>query len=100
MKPKKPKVTKAELQRKILELEAGYASTYHFADATIGKASTDHLMASGVVLQLTTLGGRQIINPVLIKDGLSPETIAAIRKDIVRSYELATMFKPKPNVAP
>ena len=92
-KPAKP--TKADLNRKILELTAQLAHAYHFADATIGKAGTDCLMASGVLLQLTGIGGKEIIPPVMIKDGLSPETIAAIRKDLARSYALAVMYKPK-----
>ena len=95
MKVKKVKgPSKAELQRKVLELTAQLASTYHFADATLDKAG-DSLMGSGALLQLSALGGRELINPVVIRDGLSPETIAALRKDILRSYEGATMFKPK-----
>ncbi|MBK3745952.1 hypothetical protein G3A39_43175 [Paraburkholderia aspalathi] len=84
---------KAELIRKVVELTAQLASTYHFADATLSKAGD--LMGSGVLLQLSALGGRELISPVVIRDGLSPETIAAIRKDIMRSYETATAFKFK-----
>lgn len=85
----------AELTRKAREAEALQAHVYHFADAAIGKASTDNLMASGVMLTLTALGGRELITPVVIRDGLSHETIAAIRADLRRSYELATLYKPK-----
>lgn len=88
-----PKKTKAQLRRKVLELEAQLAATLHFADATLDKA--ENLMGSGVLLQLSALGGRELIPPVVIRDGLSPETIAAIRKDMIRSYEVATVFKPK-----
>lgn len=86
--------TKADLARKVMELTAQLASTYHFADAALHKAGSP-LVGSGVLLQMNALGGRELISPVVIKDGLSPETIAAIRKDIQRSYELAVMFKPK-----
>lgn len=89
-KPKKP--SKADLQRKVMELEGQLAGSYHFANQEIDKAD-DRLTASGVLLQLTALGGRQIIKPVVIRDGLSHETIEAIRKDLKRSYDLATMFK-------
>lgn len=96
MKPKQTKAARiAELERKLREAEAGAAHVYHFASVTVDKASTDHLMASGVILTLTVLGGREIFSPVLIRDGLSKETIAAIKADLVRSYELATMYKPK-----
>lgn len=96
MKTPKPKgPSKAQLQRKVLELTAQLASTYHFADVTLKKAGMDQLGGSGVLLQLTALGGRELVVPVVILDGLSPETIAALHKDILRSHELATIFKPK-----
>ncbi|GAA4648979.1 hypothetical protein GCM10023116_12530 [Kistimonas scapharcae] len=86
--------TRADLLRRILELEAQLASTYHFADRAIDKAGKDHMMASGVLLQLNAIGGHQIIPPVVIKDGLSDETIKAIKADLKESYELAVLFKP------
>lgn len=45
---------------------------------------------------LTYLGGRELFKPVAIRDGLSDETIKALIADMVRSYELATMYKPQP----
>lgn len=97
MKPnKKTKAARiADLERQLKEALAGQVHTYHFADAGIDKASTKHLMGSGVMLTLTVLGGREICTPVLIRDGLSDETIAALKADFVRSYELATLYKPK-----
>lgn len=86
--------TKADLARRVVELEAQLASSYHFASATLDKAG-DCLMASAVIVRLTALGGREIINPIAIRDGLSRETIEALRRDIGRSFELATAFKPK-----
>lgn len=94
LKPKK--VTRAELERKLQEALAGQAHTYHFADRGLDKASTQHLSASGVVLTLTALGGRELVAPTLIRDGLSDELIAALRADFARSYALATLFKPRP----
>lgn len=88
------KLTKADLRRKVAELESQLAHVYHFADAQIDKAGAP-LMASGVVMTLTAIGGREIIPPVCIKDGLSPATIAAIRADLRRSYELATALAPR-----
>jgi len=91
-KPVKP--TRAELERKLAEALASQVHVYGFASREINKGSTEHMMASGVILTLTALGGREIINPVLIRDGLSNETIEAIRRDLTRSYEAALMFKP------
>lgn len=87
--------TRADLIRENKELKAQLAHVYHFADAALHKAGTDYMMASGVLLELHANGGREIICPVMIKDGLSADTIAALRRDIARSYDLAVMFKPK-----
>lgn len=95
MKPKQPKPTKAQLKRQAMEFLSGQAHVYHFADAAIGKASVKHMMASGVVLTITALGGRELVAPVLIRDGLSEETIDAIKSDLRRSYDLAVRLKPK-----
>lgn len=95
MTTKKKAMTRADLERKVIELESQLIHRYHFADAEIGKAGTNHLMTSGVILQLTVLGGRKITEPVLIRDGLSAETIDAIRADLRRSYELTAQLKPK-----
>ena len=94
MTTKKVKPTKAQLQRKILELESQLAFRYHYACAEITKSSDKYMMGSGVLVQLTALGGREIISPVVIRDGLSEETILAIQKDLIRSYELSTTLKP------
>src|SRR5690554_1290381 len=90
MKPKPQ--TKADLRRKVKELEAQLASSYHFASATLDKAGG--LLGSAVVVELTALGGLKLIPPIAIRSGLSPDTIAALRKDIARSYDEAVEFKP------
>lgn len=89
------KKTRQQLERQILELESQLAHRYAFAQSTIDKASTDKMMESGVLLQLTAIGGRELINPVVIKDGLSKATIEAIKADLNRSYDLCVMHKTK-----
>lgn len=96
MKTKQTKAQRiAELERKLKEAEAAQVHQYNFASSTVDKASTAYLMGSGVVMTLTVLGGREIFSPILIRDGLSSETIEALKADFVRSYELATLLKPK-----
>lgn len=96
MKTKQTKVQRiAELERKLKEALAGQAHVYHFASAAVDKASTDYLYASGVIITLTFLGGREVHSPVLIRDGLSKETIEALKADFLRSYQSAVEFKPK-----
>lgn len=91
IKPTKP--SRETLERKVIELTAQLASSYHFASATLPKAKD--LMGSGVLVQLTALGGKELINPVVIQNGLSEATIEALMNDIRRSYNYATELKPK-----
>ena len=93
--PKKTLQTEnANLARRVMELEAQLASTCAHASREVEKAG-DLLMASAAVLTISALGGRVIVKPVAIRDGLSPATIAALKADLARSYDLATMTKPK-----
>lgn len=92
--PKRKKPTRRELERKLKEALAGQAHVYYFASIDIKNASTDVMTTSGVVLTLTALGGKEIIPPVLLRDGLSDALIAAIETDLCRSYELAMSSKP------
>lgn len=84
------KVTKSrsDLEREIKELKGQLAYVYAIVCNNLIAASTDRLTGSGAVLSISTLGGRQVIDSVVIRDGLSPETIAALRADLKRSYEL------------
>ena len=88
--------TYARLQQEIKELEAQLIYRCSSAHEDLQKASTERLTGSGVMLELTFLGGKAVINPVVIRDGLGDDTIEALRRDLCRSYELATMFKPGP----
>lgn len=90
----KTKKTKAQLLSKITELEAQLAHAYFFAEIEIKKLSTDKLLGSGVVLRAHFIGGAEAVRPVMIKDGLSDDTIKALQKDLRRSYQSAIEFKP------
>ena len=90
----KKSTTIAQLRHEVMELEAQLAHAYHFASAYLDKVGTSHLMASGVLVQMHFLGGKEAIPPVVIKDGLSKETIEALKADLLRSYNLAVVFKP------
>jgi hypothetical protein len=96
-KAKKPEKSKriADLERQLREALAGQSHVYHFADHGLDKASTKHLMGSGMVITLTVLGGRELIQPTMLRDGMSDELIAALRADFRRSYELANLYKPR-----
>ncbi len=85
----------AALQRKLLEVESQLAHVYHFAAAGIKNANRQKTMASGVVVQLHYLGGREVCPAFTVKDGFSDEAIAALCADIIYSYNLTTQLKPK-----
>lgn len=96
MKQKQTKSQRiAELERQLMEIQAASVHNYHFTDVGLGKAGTKSLMGSGVIITLTALSGVKLVEPTLIRDGLSDETIKALRDDLVRSYQLATLFKPR-----
>lgn len=95
MKKEKVVETKSDLSRKLKEALAGQAYVYHYAQLEVENLSIEKLIGSGVVLEITTLGGRVGVKPVLIRDGLSEETINAIKTDLKRSYDLAIAPKPK-----
>lgn len=87
--------TRADLERENAELRAQMTSTYVFAAKDLTKTGTDTLMGSGVLVRLTALGGRDLVPPFVIRDGLHPDTIGALRADVVRSYEAALSIKPR-----
>lgn len=95
MNPAKRLKLEAELaaaQLKCLELKAQLASSLGAAFDEIPKAGLLH--GSAVIFTLTALGGRQIVSPVAIRDGLSKKTIEALQDDLRRSFELATLVSP------
>lgn len=83
--------TRAQLERDLVEVRAGSVSNLGFAHRGISKLSTDHCMGSGVLMEISTIGGDRATS-ILIRDGLSLETIGAIKADIVRSHRLACEF--------
>ena len=92
------KVSKAvrikQLERKNQELQAQLAYQHHFVSNNLDSLNIDKMTGSAVILELRVLGGAESIGPVAIRDGLSDETIAAIKVDLARSFELCTVFKP------
>jgi hypothetical protein len=83
---KKP--TYAQLERKIKELEAQSATNTRAALRSLEKASDQHLMASACIIQISALGGREIVPSFAIRDGLSTATVEAIKKDIQKTMQI------------
>lgn len=83
----------ALLKNKLRVLEASQLSTICRAYKGIDKCGTDRYMASAVTITIRNINAdnNTIIEEVAINDGLSPETIAAIKADIKRCYDLLSM---------
>lgn len=82
----------SDLQRKNTELKAQLASRLSAAFDAMPKAN--ELMGSAVILTINGLGGKEIVPPVAIRDGLSLESVAALQRDIAHSFEVATLSNP------
>ena len=85
------KLTAAQRAAKDLrEYRAMDIMTLAQAHEAMLKTGTDRYMASGVIVTITNINGtgETIVGPVMIKDGLSQETIRALRADIKATYDL------------
>lgn len=80
------KKTKAELEQQIVDLSAQLVHRYKSAKKELDGAG-ETLTASAAVIRITGLGGREIVAPVAIINGLSKETIQALRNDLQRSFD-------------
>ena len=74
--------------------EASRLMTYRMAATNTASLLKKDFTASGMVLHVTSLKGTDLIEPVMISNGLSQETLRAIHADIARSYDWAVEFGP------
>lgn len=84
----------AESKRRIYELEAQLAKRLGGAFDVLHNAGIEQNMGSGVILSITGIGGKSIVPPVMIRDGISKQSVTALQDDICRSFEIATMVSP------
>lgn len=85
------KLTPAQRAAKDLrEYKAMDIMTLAQAHEAMMNTGTDRYMASGVIVTITNINGvgETIVGPFMIKDGLSKETIKALRADIKATYDL------------
>jgi len=93
------KKSKKDLRIRQLETELACAKAYHvhnhhFLAQKLNTLSTDNMLGSGIIVQFKSLSGTEIGPETVISGGLSNETLDALRKDIIRSFEERTEFKP------
>lgn len=83
---KKP--TYAQLERQLFELRAQTGIALRSARTALDRAGSERQTASAVIITISELGGRLITDPFAITDGLSHDTIEALRRDITRTLVL------------
>jgi hypothetical protein len=90
MTPKKKQLLEqqiTDLKRKNMELEAQLPFVYPAVDRALALAGRDKMIASGLLIQIHALGGREICRPFMLRDGLSEATIEALRDELKYSHE-------------
>ena len=78
----------------VCEFKSSLPFAYHFAGNELLKLSRDNFMGSGVILSVSDLKGKPLLNQVCLKDGFSNKTINTLLDDMQYSYDLATSFEP------
>jgi hypothetical protein len=81
--------TRKELERRILELEAQTASTLKASIKAIDKVG-EPLFASACIVHITALGGREVLPPFAVYDGLSTTTIESLKIDLQKTLDRIT----------
>jgi hypothetical protein len=82
------KLTRAQQDAKdARNYKAHDVMTLKMAHVDLGKLARIDFKASGVLITIKALNGTTLMEPVLISDGLSPETIKALQDDIKRTYD-------------
>ena len=76
------------LKARIRMLEAQDVGSVNAAWRDIGKTGQDRYMASGVIISITNLSGKELIAPVMVQDGLSEDTIGGLKADFARTMKL------------
>lgn len=83
-----------DLQRKLFASEASQLHNLHFASADIQKVCNAKMQGSGIILSIKALNGTDIVQPTMIVNGLSQETILSIKADLQKAYEYTIALKP------
>lgn len=90
----KKKVTKKELQEELAIIKARDIIALDSAYRNINKANIETYLGSGIRITVKNINktNNVICNEFMISDGLSPDTIKAIKEDIKRSFALVLSY--------
>lgn len=93
MKTKKP--TYKELEQRLRAAHASSIPALNLATHQLQKLKGRRFMASALVVTITNEAGKEIVDPVYLRDGLSDEAIDSLLKEVDYSVGLAVAFAPK-----
>lgn len=87
----------AQALRELRQWKAGDIMFLSKAHADLKRVGRERFLGSGVILSITALNGTDLVEPVLINDGLSDETIEALRRDVKRAYDYRLLMNRIPD---
>jgi len=76
------------LRAEVRMLRAQDVMAINNAIREIKRLTQDRFMASGVIMSFTDLRGKELVEPVLVQDGLSDDTISSIKDDLERTMKI------------
>lgn len=76
----------AELQRKLWLQNAQDIGMYSAAQSELHAMAKRDFTASGVIVQIQSLSGKNLLSPVMIANGLGGSTIEQLSRDIYESH--------------
>lgn len=85
--------TKAVLEMEIKSLKSQLHCSLYAAHRELEKVSTKRMMASGVIVTITSLNGKELVQPFMCADGLEVETIEALQRQIKTTVVLGEIGK-------
>ena len=82
------------LKHELRVMKASQKSVICEAFRNVSKCGTDRYMGSAVTITIRNINKDKnvVVEEVCISDGLSAETIAAIKADLKRSYDLLDIY--------
>ena len=92
----KPKLSKRELKNKLRLLNAGSFTTLAKAINSIESCGRTRYTASGVTITIKDLSDTDniIVEEFMITDGLSDESIKALKNDLISTYKYKKSMIP------
>lgn len=85
--------TKAVLEMEIKSLKAQLRCSLYTAHRELEKVGTKRMMGSGVIVTITSISGKELVQPFMCADGLVDETIEVLQEQIKTTVELGDIGK-------